>query len=109
MVLGTAAGVLVAALLFQVLFSDDRRRAAQILDAHMAGPSTLVLGISACNAGNNEVDVVERADEVVLTATTDDPLGGDDCADGVTVDLGEALANRRIVDGSTGAEVELSR
>jgi hypothetical protein len=52
---------------------------------------------------------VERGSEVVLTVTTDDPVGGEDCADGVTVDLDDPLGDRRIVDGSTGVAVELSR
>lgn len=102
------AAVLVAVLLVQSLFSDDRRE-VEILDAQPTGSSTLVLTISACNADSNKVDVVERAEEVVLTVTTDDPVGGDDCADGVTVDLREPLADRRIVDGTTRAAVELSR
>lgn len=100
------AAVLVVVLAAQSFVAEDRRK-AEIIDARLEGQSTLELVISACNGENNEVDVDERADEVVLTVTTDDPVDGDACADGLTVDLAEPLADRRVVDGATGETVDL--
>ena len=108
LLVAAGAAAITATLVARSLFLEDRRT-AEILEARLEGPSTLVLTVSACNAGSNEVDLVERRSEVVLTVTTDDPVGGDDCADGVTVALEDPLGDRRIVDGGTGEAVELTR
>jgi hypothetical protein len=69
---------------------------------------TLMLSISACN-GENSVEVVEGDRTVAVTVTTDDAADGDACADGVNVVLTRPLADRQVIDGSTGEPVEVPR
>lgn len=85
---------------------SDGRREASISDAQVGDDDrTLILSVGACNADDNRAEVVESEREIVVTVTTDDGVGGDDCADGVTVTLTRPLAGRQIVDGSTGESV----
>ena len=69
---------------------------------------SVTLTIGACNAEDNRAEVAVNEDEVVITVSTHDPVGGDDCADGLTVDLPEPLDGRPIVDGSTSEQVTLT-
>ena len=77
-------------------------------DALLIGDATLQLTIDACDADDNRADAALSKTEVVITVTTDDPVGGDDCADVLTVDLTEPLGDRAVVDRSTGEEVTIS-
>jgi hypothetical protein len=83
------------------------RRDARIIDAVLQGDRTLVLTISACNANDNRTETAEERDTVTVAVTTDDPPGGDDCADGVVVELAGPLGDRALVDGSTGDQVKV--
>jgi hypothetical protein len=44
---------------------------------------------------------------VRVSVTTDDAPGGDDCADGVRVELAEPLGERELIDQTTGEAVEV--
>lgn len=81
---------------------EDVLRTVQINGAQLLPDGTLVANLNVCNAGENTVRVSEARDEVVVTAKTDGPVGGDDCSDGVTVPLDDPLGDRQLVDGSTG-------
>jgi hypothetical protein len=87
----------------------SERRDAAIIDAILEGERTLVLTISACNAEENRASVREEPDAVTVSVTTDDPPGGDDCADGVTVHLSDPLGDRPVVDGATDQPVDVRR
>jgi hypothetical protein len=100
--------VVVAAGVATIGCSEERRGAA-IVDATLEGDRTLVLVISACNADENRAAVREEPDSVTVSVTTDDPVGGDDCADGVTVHLSGPLSDRELIDGATGEPVDVRR
>ena len=86
----------------------DDRREAEILDAELRGES-VTLTIGTCDAEDNRAEVAVNEDEVVITVSTHDPVGGDDCADGLTVDLPEPLDGRLIMrNGSTSEQVMLT-
>ncbi len=80
-------------------------------DAHLFPDGrTLSVGVNSCN-GTPTADVDQGTDEVRITAEAYIP-GGDDqdsCMDEVTVGLTEPLGNRRVVDGTTGQELEVER
>jgi hypothetical protein len=83
-------------------------REAELAGAQLLGARTLVVNLNACNGENSRVTAIEEtADAVTVTARTDDPPGGDDCSDGVTVRLGDPLGVREVIDGSTGLAVEV--
>ena len=83
-------------------------REAELLSASLRNDErTLVVNLDACNADNNRVTVNESAEAVTITVITDDPPGGHDCSDGVTVVLERPLGARQLVDGSTGQPVEV--
>jgi uncharacterized lipoprotein NlpE involved in copper resistance len=90
-----------------VLLGCSTRRDARIVDAVLEGDRTLVLNIDACNADDNRTETTENGDTVTIAVTTDDPPGGDDCADGVTVELADPLGDRALIDASTGEQVEV--
>jgi hypothetical protein len=92
-----------------VVLGCGGRRDAAIIDAVLEGERTLVLSISACNADENRVSTNESPDFVTVSVTTDDPVGGDDCADGLTVRLVDPFGDRDLIDGATGKPVEVRR
>jgi hypothetical protein len=80
-----------------------------IRDAYGRPDSTRVeLSIDACRAVSTTVDVEETADVVRFAVTTEGGDDGPECLDSVVVELDEPLGDRRVVDASTGDEVELS-
>ena len=72
----------------------------------LADSTRLELSVDTCGA-EISVDVEETADEVRILAETE---GGEkaECLDSTVVALDEPLGDRRVVDASTGDEVELS-
>lgn len=78
---------------------------ARILQAAIAAddPTRLELMVDSCNA-DVSTDVVESADEVVVTVTVRNDTQ-DDCADLAVVELDEPLADRAVVDGARGEPV----
>lgn len=101
-------GALIAvALLTTVCAGSDRDRDAQIMSARLTDDRTLSLNLDACNATSNRAEVHERSDIVTVRVTTDDPPGGDDCSDAITVGLDEPMAGRRLRDGSNGEYVQV--
>jgi hypothetical protein len=88
-----------------VLVGCGGRRDAQVVDAELLGDRTLVLQIDACNADENRVSITEEQDLVTISVSTDDPPGGDDCGDLVTVELADPLGDRILVDEKTGEPV----
>jgi len=105
---GRFAAVLTAVGAAAVGCSDDRRDAA-IHDALLENEQTLVLTIGACNANDNQASVSEDVDSVTASVTTDDPPGGDGCADLVTVHLSAPLGDRQLVDGTSSTPVAVRR
>lgn len=85
-----------------VLWPGDDMREVGIIQAVARTETDLGLSIEACNAARKEADVVETAEEVVITVTSFDDSEGDDCADGVDVELGAPLGSRTLIDGSDG-------
>ena len=77
------------------------------MSARLTDGRTLSLNLEACNATSNRAEVDERPGIVTMRVTTDGPPGGDDCSDGITVDLEGPLAGRRLRDGSTGEYVQV--
>jgi hypothetical protein len=60
-----------------------------------------VFQVNTCNEDSTSVSVVESDREIVVTASTRARFGcsgGDDCSDLRSVQLGEPLGDRRIVD-----------
>jgi hypothetical protein len=100
-----AVGVAVLLAAILVLLACGGRRDAKIVDAVLEGERTLVLGIDACNADENRVSTTEDPETVRVSVTTDDAPGGDDCADGVTVELAAPLGDRELIDETTGEPV----
>lgn len=102
-----AVGLAVLLVASLVLLGCGGRRDARIVDAVLEGDRTLVLSIDACNADDNRTETTEEDDAVTIAVNTDDPPGGDDCADGVTVELADPLGNRALIDESTSEPVEV--
>jgi hypothetical protein len=102
-----AVGVAVLLAASLVLLACGGRRDATIVDAVLEGERTLVLGIDACNADENRVSTIEDPETVRVSVTTDDAPGGDDCADGVRVELAAPLGGRELIDETTGEPVEV--
>lgn len=78
---------------------------ARILQAAVSAddPTRLELEVDSCNA-DVSTEVVESADEVVVTVTVRNDTRND-CADLVVVELDEPLADRALVDGARGEPV----
>lgn len=85
---------------------QGERRAATVLEVTPDG-TTLGVVVSACHARGLKIDVEETATEVRLSASHEGS-SRDDCTDGQMVRLAEPLADRRVVDGSTGQEVRIA-
>lgn len=90
-----------------VVLGCGARRDAEIFGAELRGDRTLLLRIDACNADENRVSATEEQDLVMISVSTDDPPGGDDCGDAVIVELVDPLGDRLLVDGKTGEPVEV--
>ena len=68
---------------------------------------SLSFSLSVCNA-DQDVDV--REDEDVVAVSIRSSRGdGNDCADGVVVELDAPLGDRTVIDASTGDEVTVVR
>lgn len=80
----------------------------EIVDVYgLPDSTTLELSVDTCDALSISVDVEEDADEVRLTVTTEGGDEGPECLDSVDVELDEPLGDRRVVDTSTGDELEI--
>ena len=79
-----------------------------IIDAAASGDgTTLFVSFNSCNAELG-FDIEEGDDQVVVTAMhLRPPQVGEDCADGHTVVLDAPLGDRQLVDGATGAVVDV--
>lgn len=72
----------------------------QEVSVHDEG-ATLVFQVNTCNEDSTSVSIVESDSEIVVTASTRARFGcsgGDDCSDPRSVQLGEPLGDRQIVD-----------
>lgn len=79
-----------------------------ILTATQEEGVTIRLEIAACDGEVTGTSVREVADEVTVTVTAEDDGSDEDCgAAYVTVELNEPLGARRLLDGSTGKQVDL--
>lgn len=66
---------------------------------------TLTVSVNTCNA-HPRVAVVEGEQVITLAVQADpQPVGADDCADSISVELGAPLGDRRVIDGATGEEL----
>lgn len=75
-------------------------------------PGTLVAHVDACRSADHlPFTVRETATSVTVTVREIDVsrTGTDDCSSSVTVRLGEPVGTRRLIDGSSGATVPLTR
>jgi hypothetical protein len=87
---------------------SDGRRDAPIGGATIEGDRVLHVSIDACNADDNRVTVEESATAVIVTASTDDPLDGDACADSVSVTLDSPLGDRQVIDGTSSRLIDVA-
>ena len=87
--------------------AGEGRRDAEVLEAQLVSEANLRIQIDACNADDNRSDVEESATQVVVKVTTDDPEGGPECGDVLSIELSEPLGDRIVIDGTTGEEVAL--
>ena len=73
-------------------------------------PTVVLLAVKACGEGPYRVQVEESVDVVRITVRRQHGRGGsgDDCADGVDVQLDGPLDDRLVVDGATGRLVRSS-
>ena len=104
---GDARGRVLSGVAALVLLTSCGSDGTGIVEAYGSPDSErLELAIDACRAESTSYDAEESDDEVVITITTEGGEGPE-CADGLTVELEEPLGDRRLVDGSTGEEVEV--
>jgi hypothetical protein len=73
------------------------------------GNGTLTLWLNTCDASGHRVSADEDDAQVVITVRVPDLPADDEvvepCSAGVTVELGEPLGDRRLIDGAAAAEV----
>ena len=94
---------LAAAFVIPACSGDDRQIDTQIFAVAGDRDGTeLRLGINSCNATEIHVRVTEEADTVDLLVQTVGGHEGDECADATKVVLDEPLADRLVVDETTG-------
>lgn len=69
---------------------------------------TLTVSVNTCNA-NPRAAVVEGEQQITITVEADrQPLGLDDCADSIAIELEEPLGDRRVIDGTSGQELPVT-
>jgi hypothetical protein len=90
------------------LACSDHERETSVFAAQLLGDRTLELSLGACNAEKNEATVTEDESSVTVRVVSTNPSEGEDCADGVTVELDEPLGDRELIDATTGAHVEVT-
>jgi hypothetical protein len=99
---------LVAVTLAVLTFAcSDHERETGVFAAQLVDERTLELSLGACNAEKNEATVTEDESSVTVRVVSTNPSEGEDCADGMTVELDEPLGNRELIDATTGAHVEV--
>lgn len=82
------------------------REQVQIMDASTEG-AVVHMTVASCNA-SPAAEVQGSAERVVITVTADRPgMNQDDCADGLSVELGDPLGSRSLFDGSIDEPVLL--
>ena len=85
------------------------RGGVSVMSAELRSPSKLALGVGSCN-GNPEVSLLRETDvdvQVKVIAFSTPFHGGEDCRDGVKVDLREPLGDRVVIDMHTGQVVSV--
>jgi hypothetical protein len=85
-----------------------QRGPIELMEARQTAPGTVVLGVLSCH-GKPEVTVLSEDDQrvgVAVTATRTDP--GDACMDQIEVVLESPLADRELVDLTSGGTVEVT-
>lgn len=81
----------------------------EIVAAYGLPDSTRVeLSVDSCRATAITVDVEETAEEVRILVATEDGDDGPECLDSAMAELDEPLGDRRVIDVTTGEEVEVS-
>lgn len=65
---------------------------------------SIAVAVDSCNA-EPVVEIGEQSADRVVVSATAERNAGRDCADVVSVVLDEPLGDRRLVDGSTGDDV----
>lgn len=68
-------------------------------------PSTLTLFLESCNA-EPEAELSESVSEVWVRVVSNEPETGNLCQDGLKVTLDSPLGDRRLIDASTGDQVQ---
>lgn len=85
------------------------RGGVSVMRAELRSPSKLALGVGSCN-GNPEVSLLRETHvdvQVKVIAFSTPFHGGDDCQDGVQIDLREPLGDRVVIDKHTGQVVSV--
>ena len=85
------------------------RGGVSVMRAQLLSPNELSLGVGSCN-GNPEVSLLRETDvdvQVKVIAFSTPFHGGEDCRDGVKVDLREPLGDRVVIDMHTGQVVSV--
>lgn len=68
--------------------------------------SSIGVLVESCN-GNPELTVLEQKDdEVRIEVVSTTYANGDDCLDGITIDLDQPVGDRTVVDLTTGRELQ---
>lgn len=82
---------------------DSGGSPVRILEAAPRGSSTVALALAICNQPFR-ITTEESSKQVVITVMRSEPEPADreDCASGAEVELEEPLADRTIIDGSSG-------
>jgi hypothetical protein len=79
---------------------------ANIMRAELRSPTEVAVSVDTCNATHAyELQVTEDAVRVRVTYTHDKV--GDDCADGVILELPVELGDRKLIDMSDGNAIEV--
>ncbi|MGH1491805.1 MAG: hypothetical protein ACRBK7_20850 [Acidimicrobiales bacterium] len=107
-------GLLFAVLIGASFWAVDRlgpgRRTTSVGAAFLYDPATFEVIVDSCNGDPQLVDLDESTDEVRIRVVSWHPGyfdGGDDCLDQLEVTLTEPLGDRRLVDASSGDEIEV--
>lgn len=79
---------------------------ANILSAHLVSPTQIAVSVDTCNA-TLSYDVEVQADAMEVRVSYSDWREGDDCADGIVVELPIELGERSLVDANGNDRITL--
>ena len=87
--------------------ADRTRGPVAILEGRLDGPTTLVLNVSTCGGNPEVAELQETSTEVRVEIVSTDVSEGPACADGIEVPLASPLADREVIDLTSGDQVTL--